>query len=143
MRRDSDAWLEFRGWFRRAALAMCLLSWWALWAAPGVAQQDLAVDAAVATDYVAEVDDLPLMPGLRQLLGAGLVFDKPSGRIVEVYAQGEVKPEAVRAFYARSLPPLGWQIAGEAAFRRDGEILLLEFVTRERPLLVRFSLRPD
>jgi len=143
MRRDSGARSKFRARLCRAALAVCLLSSWALWSAPGAAQQDLAVDAAFATDYVAEVDDLPLMPGLRQLLGAGLVFDKPSGRIVEVYAQGEVKPEAVRAFYARSLPPLGWQIAGDAAFRRDGEILLLEFVTRERPLLVRFSLRPD
>ncbi len=143
MRRNSGACLEFRARFCRATLAVCLLSSWALWTTPGAAQQDLAVDAAFATDYVAEVDDLPLMPGLRQLLGAGLVFDKPSGRIVEVYAQGEVKPGAVRAFHARSLPPLGWQVAGEAAFRRDGEILLVEFVTLERPLLVRFSLRPD
>lgn len=143
MRGNSDTRLECHARFCRAALAVCLLSPWTLWTAPGAAQQDVAVDATFATDYVAEVDDLPLMPGLRQLLGAGLVFDKPAGRIVEVYAEGEVKPEAVRAFYARSLPPLGWQVAGEAAFRRDGEILLLEFVTRERPLLVRFSLRPD
>jgi hypothetical protein len=143
MRRYSGARSKFYARFCRAVLAVCLSSSWALWPTPGAAQQDVAVDAAFVAGYVAEVDDLPLMPGLRQLLGAGLVFDKPSGRIVEVYAQGEVRPEAVRAFYARSLPPLGWQVAGEAAFRRDGEILLLEFVTRERPLLVRFSLRPD
>ncbi len=98
---------------------------------------------AEAVAYVTGVADLPLMPGLTEVAGAGVVFDKPSGRIVETYVQGEVGRDAVLDFYRRSLPALGWEAAGAAGFRREGEHLRLEFVSEEGPLVLRFSLHPE
>jgi hypothetical protein len=95
--------------------------------------------------YVANVEDLPLMPGLSEIAGAGLVFDKPEGRIVEAYARGSLTPEAVLAFYRRSLPQLGWVAAGPAAYHREGERLDLEVLGQDTAgtVVVRFSLSPE
>ena len=97
---------------------------------------------AQAEGYIAEVADLPLMPGLAEVEGAGVVFDKPHGRIVEAYAQGRVTREAVLGFYRQALPQLGWRADGDAAFRREGEALSLDFLDGGGALVVRFTLVP-
>lgn len=104
--------------------------------------------AGAAQPFVAGFEDLPLMPGLTQIPDAGVVFDTPSGRIVEAYAEGPVAREEVTAFYARTLPQLGWEPAGEARYRREGELLRLEFTEAggAQPgasLTVRFYMAPE
>lgn len=93
--------------------------------------------------YVTQVEDLPLMPGLSEIADAGLVFDVPSGRIVEAYAQGPVVRKAVLAFYRKALPQLGWRAAGGNAFQREGENLKLDFLDGGDALIVRFTLTPE
>ncbi len=93
--------------------------------------------------YLAAVADLPLMPGLAEVPGAGLVFDQPSGRIVEAYAQGAVSRAAVRAFYLDTLPNLGWSAKAEALFQREGEELRLDISGEDGALVVRFTLQPQ
>ena len=93
--------------------------------------------------YLAAVADLPLMPGLAEVPGAGLVFDQPSGRIVEAYAQGAVSRAAVRAFYLDTLPNLGWRAKAEALFQREGEELRLDISSANGALVVRFTLQPQ
>ncbi len=83
------------------------------------------------------------MPGLVEVPGAGMIFDKPSGRIVEAYARGSVASSAVRAFYQKTLPQLGWRAGGATKFRREGERLELVFLGGEENLLVRFTLQPE
>ena len=86
---------------------------------------------------------MPLMPGLTQRIDRNVVFDAPSGRIVEAYAEGGVARDAVRNFYARTLPQLGWRQRGDL-YVRDGETLRLEFPDA-RPgggTVVRFFLSP-
>ena len=122
-----------------AAAALVAVCGGLSWPSPALAQE--TQPEAVA--YVDGVADLPLMPGLVEVAGAGVVFDKPSGRIVETYVQGEVGRDAVLDFYRRSLPALGWEAAGAAGFRREGEHLRLEFVSEEGPLVLRFSLHPE
>ena len=97
---------------------------------------------AQVQSYIAEVEDLPLMPGLAEVEGAGVVFDKPDGRIVEAYAQGEVAREAVLAFYRKTLPQLGWRAVGATTFRREDETLSLDFLDGGGALIVRFTLVP-
>lgn len=101
---------------------------------------------AHATDsFVAGIDDMPLMPGLVQLADRNVVFDAPSGRIVEAYAEGSVTRDAVRSFYARTLPQLGWRGQGGDRYVREGEILRLEFPDGRggaNRVLVRFFLSP-
>jgi hypothetical protein len=93
--------------------------------------------------FVAGVADLPLMPGLAEVPEAGVVFDKPAGRIVEAYAQGPLSRAAVTRFYLSTLPNLGWRAKAEAPFRREGEELHLGFMGDDGALVVRFTLQPE
>jgi hypothetical protein len=104
----------------------------------------LWVSLALAdTTFVAGVDDLPLMPGLTEVPGAGTVFDKPGGRIVEAYATGRgIDVEQVTRFYVASLPQLGWQHRGNLLFERAKERLQLTLNEDAGTLTVRFDLAP-
>jgi hypothetical protein len=92
--------------------------------------------------YVAGLEDVPLMAGLTPAGGNDVAFDSPQGRIVIVNAAGAVERQAVEAFYAASLGELGWDRIGDTAFRREGELLRLEFGQRGSDLTVRFALSP-
>jgi hypothetical protein len=98
--------------------------------------------AALAGEFVAGTEDLPLMPGLAAVAGSSLMFDKPQGRIVEAQATGKVKRRDVQSFYRATLPELGWIPAGANAWRRDGEQLRLDFHGRDGSLTIGFSLSP-
>jgi hypothetical protein len=97
---------------------------------------------AAAQGFVEGVEDLPLMAGLAAVPESGVSFDAPEGRIVVAYAEGEVAPEAVLAFYAATLPQLGWHRLGERSFEREKERLNLELTRSDRRLIVRFTLAP-
>ncbi len=85
------------------------------------------VGAQVGGGFVGGMEDLPLMAGLTEISGAGMVFDTPAGRVVEVFASGTVSRTRVIAFYAATLPQLGWRQDAETLFYREGERLVLEF----------------
>ena len=99
--------------------------------------------APAAPAFLAGFEDVPLMPGLTEDKVAGLLFDKPGGRIVEARASGLVSARAVREFYTETMPQLGWTGIGELRFRREGEMLRLELTGDGRRLRVRFYLSPD
>jgi hypothetical protein len=102
----------------------------------------LAAPAALADGFVAGTEDVPLMPGLRPVDGSSVVFDKPQGRIVEAQARGRLSRGKVHAFYAETLPQLGWSSDGANAWRREGEVLRLDFSGRDGELTVGFTLSP-
>ena len=99
--------------------------------------------AAPAQTYVARIDDLPLMPGLVEQDGAGLVFDKPEGRIVEAVASGNGTPQAVADYYAKVLPQLGWQRRTDGSYTRDNERLAIAARTDGARITVQFTLSPN
>ena len=76
--------------------------------------------------FLSVIPEIPLMPSLAENLDAAVVFDGPSGRIVEAFANGAVNPNEVYDFYAASLPQLGWSLSDEGIYRRDAEILKIE-----------------
>lgn len=99
-----------------------------------------------AQAFVSGIEDLPLMPGLTETQEGSLVFETASGRFVEVYAVGDLSPQEVTGFYGQSLPQLGWRQVGPTLFRRDAEILLIEYLDGSdegSPLTVRFALSPS
>lgn len=102
----------------------------------------LAVVPAIADEFVAGTEDVPLMPGLKPLPNSDIVFDKPEGRIVEARAEGATTRARVEAFYAASLPPLGWKAAGSDRWLRDTEQLRLDFADQKGKLAVGFTLSP-
>lgn len=128
----SGARAKWRAWWKPRLLLLSLL-WLGLLAGAVSAEEPR---------YLSEIQDLPLMPGLVEVVGAGLVFDKPNGRIVETYARGNVEAAAVTSFYRSTLPQLGWRLAGDGGFVREGETLVIETEPGEAGLTVRFVLRP-
>ena len=103
----------------------------------------VATRRARGADFVAGTEDVPLMPGLVPVEGASLVFDKPEGRIIEAQARGKLDRAKVREFYGAALPQLGWSAAGANAWRREGELLRLDFRGRDGDLTVGFTLSPQ
>lgn len=95
--------------------------------------------------FFQSLDDIPLMPGLREEGDASVIFDKPEGRIAEAAARAEtpVGADAVRAFYEDALPQLGWEKAGNGRFVRQGERLSMTVDpgAEGRPT-VRFTIEP-
>ena len=95
-----------------------------------------------AQTFLAGFEDVPVMPNLTVVEGAGIDFDAPSGRIAEAYATGNLTPKAVLDFYRATLQQLGWQEVADATFEREGETLRLDFEDSDGELTVRFRLSP-
>jgi hypothetical protein len=91
--------------------------------------------------FLSGIEDVPLAPGMVELPG-GLLFDSPAGRIVDTRAETDLTTSCVREVYSQTLQQLGWQAMGEMHFRRDNEILKIEFEEKKRPLMVHFTLTP-
>lgn len=96
-----------------------------------------------AAEFFHAIDDLPLAPGMTEAVDQGIKFDSPAGRIVTAEAQGEGDIEAVRTFYRKALPPLGWEPLPNDMYRREGEILTLQFVRTGRRISVQVRLVPS
>jgi len=92
--------------------------------------------------YLADIDDLPLAPGLVEDPNARVSFDKPAGRIIEAAATGDTSWEAVRGFYAQTLPGLGWTSRDATHWERNGESLTIQIEPGGPPMIVRFSIAP-
>lgn len=101
------------------------------------------VNLAVAQGFVPGIEDMPLAPGLTAVSDSAVVFDTPSGRIVDAQASGIVTSQAVGKFYQTTLPHLGWRPLAGNRYRRGTEILELQFQDQDaRRLTVKFSLKP-
>ncbi len=108
-----------------------------------------AVPASTAPplQYFSVIQDLPLMPGLRELADQAVVFDQPEGRIVESAAlsRGPDQP-AIKRFYETTLPALGWRAMsarGEGiAYIREDEFLQINFERRQGRDVVRIMVGP-
>ena len=87
----------------------------------------IASQAQETSRFISVLDDLPLMQGLVEDADSATVFDTARGRIVEVFASGALKGGRVLAFYDETLPQLGWRRVASGLFRREGEVLSLEF----------------
>lgn len=104
--------------------------------------QGVISGAHAAAGFLSIAEDVPLMPGLAENADAAAVFDKPSGRIASTEAKGAVTAQAVRQFYAATLPQLGWTKQNSEQYRREKEQLRFGFAGRDGALTVRFELAP-
>lgn len=91
--------------------------------------------------------DIPVMPGMAELPDRALTFDKPEGRFAQAGAAGAgVSAAAIKAFYAASLPQLGWTPSGvdsgADAYVREGEKLTLSVGSEGGYQVARFTLSP-
>ncbi len=101
-----------------------------------------AASAQGTQAFLSTMGDVPLAPGLSELPAMGVTFDDPAGRIVEAFAAGRTTRDTVTAFYRATLPGLGWAELGSGRYRRDKEMLLIEFVGADSGVAVRYLLSP-
>lgn len=104
-----------------------------LWILPALAQ----------TVFIAGSEDVPLMDGLTVLPEMEMSFDAPEGRIVQSVAYSEaLLPDQVAAFYAETLPQMGWEQKGKE-FLREKETLSIESHRLKGKTTVRFELKSN
>ncbi|HBR68322.1 MAG TPA: hypothetical protein DEA55_02985 [Rhodospirillaceae bacterium] len=93
--------------------------------------------------FFSSLQDVPLMPGLRELTDYAVMFDKPEGRIIEsVAAVDSLTRESIRAYYEASLPQFGWKRIGKDNFARQGEYLRLGFEAVEGQDFLKITIMP-
>lgn len=110
---------------------------------PSSYRAGFAQEAVDQTQYFSSIPDLPLMEGLRELPDETLTFDKPEGRIIEVYAvMEEINREDILVFYRGTLPQLGWSPDGPTRFYRQDEYLDLEFKDGPVGDILKFMISP-
>lgn len=99
-----------------------------------------------SSEFLQEIDDVPIPDGFAQQGDEPLVYDTPAGRIVEATIEGEAKQADISKFYEDTLPQLGWKKeSGEAkklSFVKEDEKLDMEFIPLKPKLQVKFSLYP-
>ena len=99
---------------------------------------------AAAGTFLAGIEDVPVPPGFTENQAASMVFDSPTGRIIEAEAAGPLSREKVIAFYADTLPQLGWTRISDTEYRSDVETLKIAFDQSKKPLLiVHYNLTPN
>ncbi len=134
---------------RARGLQLPILALWfavALVAAPSIGN----AATGESTVYLEDIADMPLAPGLTEDTNAGLVFDKPDGRIVDAVATGKVARDAVAAFYDGVLPELGWRrvrqgkVNGgtELIYDRDDEQITITIAGDRTRTTVHFEVSP-
>lgn len=92
--------------------------------------------------FVPGTEDVPLAPGLSAMADDALVFDNPTGRIVQSTAAGQGDADAVTRFYADTLPQLGWSRGPDGHWTRAGEVLDISIEQQGSRLTVRYQLSP-
>jgi hypothetical protein len=98
---------------------------------------------AEGSRFFTELADIPVMPGLFELVDETMIFDKAEGRVVESAAASETKnSNEIKAFYNQTLPQMGWVRVREGVFQRGAEQLHLTIETRGNLRILRLSLTP-
>ena len=103
----------------------------------------IAPYAALSQSFFQSIEDLPLAPGLTEAVNEGISFDSPQGRIATALARGAGDWEGYRRFYETALPALGWERRAPGIYRRDGEVLRLEFRSRGSRVEVQIRVVPQ
>jgi hypothetical protein len=98
-----------------------------------------------AEAFINGVEDIPLVSGFEQQSESGVSFDSPNGRFFDTYLKSDSKNyEEIFTFYGQTLPELGWKKTKKTGdyleFLRDGEKLLIEVLSQEKPCVVRISI---
>lgn len=97
--------------------------------------------------FMQGLQDVPLAPGLEELVEESLSFDKPEGRIIEVRALlVSSSMERVGRYYESVLVQFGWKRIDSPKntfhFIRNNELLSLSFESIEENKIARFMLSP-
>lgn len=111
--------------------------------APALAQEKKPLDLNL--HYFENIEDIPVMPGLKEVPDQGVAFDKPDGRVVEGVAisNGGQTAQSIKEFYEKVLPQLGWKALTGNEYIRESEHLKIALEPHRHEILVRFTITPE
>jgi hypothetical protein len=99
--------------------------------------------AAPEARFFSGLSDVPLMPGLTEIEGGSVLFDKPEGRIVQAAARGQgVGAAAILGFYDAALPQFGWKKSGPGLYIRQDEKLELSVPQQAGQPVLHLTIEP-
>lgn len=122
-----------------AACVLCLLT-----SVAHAQNQSMQAQSAQApfthSQFTQTVQDLPLMQGAAEDLSSAVDFDTPTGRIIE-FSIAVPSSDAAFAFYAGSLPALGWQAlpAPPHSWQRGRDSMTITAETQQK---IHISIKP-
>lgn len=91
-------------------------------------------------EYSKLVEDMPLMPKMQEQKEDFVVFDNPTGRIMQFSAITSASKKEILKFYSEALPPLGWKKLSENSFIRETETIKLEIENGANQSTVLFTI---
>jgi hypothetical protein len=93
--------------------------------------------------YFEALYDIPVMPGLEELKGDAVLFDKPDGRIASATAASrKLTPAQIKGFYAESLSQMGWKKRTQNQYVRGDDLLVLEVLEKPPLTVLHLTLSP-
>lgn len=99
--------------------------------------------AAAEERFFEALYDVPVMPGMEEVPGQAMLFDKPGGRIAVVVAATKVaKPAEVAAFYEETLTQMGWIKTTVNQYVRGEQRLSVKIQSGAKAATVNFTLEP-
>ena len=88
--------------------------------------------------------DVPIMEGLIEIRSERVIFDSPSGRIVQVTAMSDnIDVNNVYSFYNNVLLQFGWIYQQKGLYYRDGETLRISHKKTTSGWLIHYDLVPS
>ena len=100
------------------------------------------IKPANAQMYFAAAPDLPLPPGFSEQENAGVNYEIPGLRILELVASG-TKNQDITIFYQETLPMLGWQKIAPHAYVREGDHLTINLTNSGPNQTLTIRIEPD
>ena len=88
------------------------------------------------------IGDVPVMPGMEIETDLGFAFDSPDGRIVVIYASGQLASSDLAKYYDMALPPLGWKSASTLVWTREGEQMMISSAKASGTPLWKITIMP-
>lgn len=102
-----------------------------------------AAQAGQGSGFFEALYDVPVMDGLEELKDQAVLFDKPDGKIASVVAASKsLNAPQIEAFYAKTLPQMGWRKTNNNQYIRADEQLAMDISVQKTLTIVQFTLSP-
>ena len=88
--------------------------------------------------------DIPVMPGMQELVDEAIIFDKPEGRFIKTTAISESHTKSqIIQFYSKALPALGWMKISDLKYKRGTYLLTIAVEQTDNIQIIYFTVEPE
>ncbi len=102
-----------------------------------------AINAPSTGGFVPNLPDVPLPRNFVVDADTSTFFDSPEGRIAEINAQGFSEADDIEDFYTDNMDEFGWQKISSTAYRKEGELLMINIEKSKTLTNIKYQLRPS